>query len=85
VKTKILISISIKCYQDLLQHGAEEVLKREYGSYITETEQGYNFSILIDLTALPEDPGEFDMSTRGGLASFWELSKASQGCMNTAF
>ncbi|CCX33961.1 Arp2/3 complex, 34 kd subunit p34-Arc-domain-containing protein [Pyronema domesticum] len=68
VKTKILISISIKCYQDLLQHGAEEVLKREYGSYITETEQGYNFSILIDLTALPEDPEERnDLITRVSL------------------
>ena len=30
-KTKILISISIKCYAELLQHGAEDVLRREYG------------------------------------------------------
>jgi actin related protein 2/3 complex subunit 2 len=56
-KTKILISISIKCYNDLLQHGAQQVLEREYGQYITETEPGYNFSLLIDLENLPEDAG----------------------------
>ena len=56
-KTKILISISIKCYNDLLQHGAQAVLEREYGSYITATEAGYDFSLLIDLENLPADAG----------------------------
>ncbi|KAF8541629.1 Arp2/3 complex, 34 kd subunit p34-Arc-domain-containing protein [Trichophaea hybrida] len=54
-KSKILISISIKCYNDLLQHGAQTVLEREYGSYITTTEPGYDFSLLIDLENLPAD------------------------------
>lgn len=55
-KTKVLISISIKCFSDLLQHGAQGVLEREYGGYITETEAGYDFSLLIDLENLPSDP-----------------------------
>lgn len=36
------------------------MLEREYGPYITETESGYDFSILIDLESLPTDPVERD-------------------------
>lgn len=36
------------------------MLEREYGPYITETEPGYDFSILIDLESLPTDPVERD-------------------------
>ncbi|KAF5098620.1 hypothetical protein D0Z00_001963 [Geotrichum galactomycetum] len=52
-KTKILVSMYIKCYNDLLKYGAAELLQREYGPYIVDTEQGYNFSLLIDLENLP--------------------------------
>lgn len=41
-----------------MQYGAEAVLQREYGSYITGTEAGYDFSILIDLDNLPATPEE---------------------------
>ena len=57
-KTQILVSLSVKCYRDLLQYGAESVLQREYGTYITDPEAGYDFSILIDLEQLPESPDE---------------------------
>jgi actin related protein 2/3 complex, subunit 2 len=57
-KTQILISLSVKCYRDLLQYGAESVLQREYGNYITSPEAGYDFSILIDLEQLPESAEE---------------------------
>ena len=56
-KTKILISLAIKCYKDLVQYGAEQVLQREYGDYIVSPEAGYDFSILIDLEKLPAEPG----------------------------
>lgn len=59
-KTKILVSISIKCFKDLLQYGAQEVLEREYGPYIVEPEAGYDFSILIDLDKLPAEHGMWD-------------------------
>lgn len=52
-KTQILISLSVKCYRELVQYGAEAVLEREYGNYITTPEAGYDFSILIDLENLP--------------------------------
>ncbi|KAI1925892.1 Arp complex subunit [Ophidiomyces ophidiicola] len=55
-KTKILISISVKCFRELVQYGAQEVLEREYGPYIVSPEAGYDFSILIDLENLPSEP-----------------------------
>ncbi|PSN63463.1 actin-related protein-like protein 2/3 complex subunit 2 [Corynespora cassiicola Philippines] len=59
-KTKILISISVKCFPELLQYGAQAVLEREYGPYIVEPEQGYDFSVQVDLENLPEDQEEKD-------------------------
>ena len=57
-KTKILISIAVKCFRELLQYGAQEVLDREYGPYTVSPEPGYDFSVLIDLDNLPADQGE---------------------------
>lgn len=57
-KSQILVSLSIKCFRELLQYGAEAVLQREYGSYITNSEPGYDFSILVDLDNLPATPEE---------------------------
>ena len=56
-KSKIVISIAVKCYKELLQYGAQQVLEREYGPYIIAPEAGYDFSIQIDLSALPVDQG----------------------------
>lgn len=64
-KTRILISISVKCYHELLKYGAQDVLEREYGPYIVAPEAGYDFSVLIDLESLPDDAGlsGHDLST----------------------
>lgn len=56
-KSKILISISVKCFQELVQYGAHDVLQREYGPYIVEPEPGYDFSIQVDLENLPAEQG----------------------------
>ena len=57
-KTLILISLSVKCFRDLLKYGAESVLQREYGPYIVNPEAGYDFSIQVDLEKLPPSPAE---------------------------
>ncbi|KAG8630080.1 hypothetical protein KVT40_001699 [Elsinoe batatas] len=55
-KTVILISISVKCFKELVHYGAQEILQREYGPYCLDTpESGYDFSIQVDLNNLPED------------------------------
>ena len=56
-KTKILVSLQIKCFNELVQYGAQSVLEREYGPYIVAPESGYDFSVLVDLENLPEDKG----------------------------
>ena len=56
-KTKILVSISVKCFPELVQNGAEAVLQREYGPYIVAPESGYDFSVQVDLENLPSDQG----------------------------
>lgn len=54
-KTKILISINVKCFKELVQYGAQEVLEREYGPYIVTPEPGYDFSVQVDLENLPAE------------------------------
>ncbi|EOA89071.1 Arp complex subunit [Exserohilum turcicum] len=54
-KTKIIVSLRIKCFNELVQYGAQAVLQREYGPYIVEPESGYDFSVQVDLESLPED------------------------------
>ena len=56
-KTKILISISVRCFPELVQYGAQQYLEKEYGPYIVEPESGYDFSVLLDLEKLPEEQG----------------------------
>ncbi|CAK7214533.1 Arp complex subunit [Sporothrix curviconia] len=55
-KTKIQISILLRCYDDLIKYGAQDVLQREYGDYIVAPEPGFNFSIVVDLEQLPAEP-----------------------------
>jgi len=58
-KSQILLSLSVKCYAELVTHGAEAILEREYGPYISSPpEPGYDFSVLIDLEQLPADVAE---------------------------
>ena len=54
-KTKILISINVKCFRELIQYGAQQVLEREYGPYIVSAEPGYDFSVQLDLENLPAE------------------------------
>lgn len=59
IKTKIQISILLKFFRELREHGAEDVLRREYGDMLLSTpEIGYSVSILIDLESTPVDQRE---------------------------
>ncbi|KAI3332304.1 Arp2/3 complex [Xylariaceae sp. AK1471] len=59
-KTQILVSLQIRCFKELVQYGAEDVLHREYGQYVVAPETGYDFSILVDLENLPAEKEERD-------------------------
>lgn len=67
-KSKILISIAVKCFRELVQYGAQSVLEREYGPFIAPTEAGYDFSIVVDLENIPaESEGKEDLIRRVSL------------------
>lgn len=57
-KAKVQVSIALKFYKDLQEHGADQLIKREYGSFLTSPESGYNVSILFDLDKLPANREE---------------------------
>ena len=54
-KSKIRVSISLKFFKDLQQHGADELVQREYGQYLTDTEESYSASVVYDLENIPEN------------------------------
>jgi actin related protein 2/3 complex subunit 2 len=57
-KSKVQVSISLKFYKDLQEHGADALIKREYGSFMTTPESGYNASLLYDLDNVPANHEE---------------------------
>lgn len=58
-KNKILLSISMKFYKDLQQHGLDEFLKKIYANYLqAEAEANYNITLEFDLQNLPDNTSE---------------------------
>nr|XP_025709289.1 actin-related protein 2/3 complex subunit 2-like [Callorhinus ursinus] len=51
-KTKVMVNISLKFYKELQAHGADELLKRVYGSFLVNPKSGYDVSLLYDLENL---------------------------------
>jgi len=57
-KTILLLSMNIRCWDELVQYGALDVLRREYGALLSsQVEPDYNVSLEIDLEQAPTDPG----------------------------
>jgi actin related protein 2/3 complex subunit 2 len=55
-KNKVVTSISLKFYKELQTHGADELLRRVYGDLLLQTpEEGYDVSVQIDLSSVPDD------------------------------
>lgn len=59
-KTQLLLSMSIRCWDELVKYGVHGVLQREYGQRIrAQTEPDYNVSLELDLEQFPPEGGEF--------------------------
>lgn len=57
-KTVLVLSMNIRCWDELVQYGALDVLRREYGSLVAGyVEPDYNVSLEIDLEQAPTDAG----------------------------
>lgn len=67
-KTLLLLSMHVRCWDELVQHGAGEIMQREYGAWLIaqgETESEYSVSLEIDLEKLPEGEGELLLALLG--------------------
>ena len=40
----VQLSIMLKFYKELQEHGADQLIKREYGDFLTQTEKGKKLS-----------------------------------------
>lgn len=54
-KGVILLSARMRMYEDLVNHGVSDTLKREYGDHLTEAEDGYDVTLRFELAALLDD------------------------------
>jgi actin related protein 2/3 complex subunit 2 len=54
-KTKVNVSISLKFYKELQEHGADDVLKREYGDLLVPADDGFDVTVQIDLSNIPDN------------------------------
>ncbi|TDL25452.1 actin-related protein ARPC2 [Rickenella mellea] len=60
-KTVLLLSMHIRCWDELVRYGALDVLKREYGPWLSEqVEPEYNVSLEIDLAQAPQEGEDRD-------------------------
>jgi len=85
-KTSLLLSMSIRCWDELLRYGVNDVLKREYGAMVkSDPEPDYNVSLEIDLDQLPPEGEQRDaliksisLLKRNALAAPFELAFRTQ-------
>lgn len=57
-KTILSLSMSIRCWDELIAYGAHEILRREYGQYLSATvEPNYNVTLNIDVEKFPPKGG----------------------------
>lgn len=65
-KTRICISILLKFYRDLKEHGADDLLTRVYGDFLMPApENGFSVSLMIDLKKVPAEQRETVIKNAG--------------------
>ena len=66
-KSKVNVSISLKFYQELQSHGAENVLQREYGDMLVAADEGFDVTVQVgshhdDIDDVNDDIVQVDLS-----------------------
>ncbi|KAF8526836.1 arp2/3 complex 34 kDa subunit [Hysterangium stoloniferum] len=55
-KTLLVLSMSMRCWPELVQYGANDILEREYGQYLSkDVESQYNVTLQIDTDQIPPE------------------------------
>ncbi|RKP35181.1 arp2/3 complex subunit [Dimargaris cristalligena] len=59
-RTELLLSMAVPCFEELVSHGAQDIIQKEYSAHLApEVEQGYNVSLKFDLENVPDDSGKY--------------------------
>jgi len=61
-KNILYVSMSTKCYGELKKYGVDDIMKQQYGQYLTTPETGYDVTLQIDLAKPPQDREKFARS-----------------------
>ncbi|KAH9816848.1 actin-related protein 2/3 complex subunit 2 [Melampsora americana] len=85
-KTIILLSMGVRCWNQLIDYGVLEIMKREYSNWISnETESDYDISLVFEIDKLPIQPEErssliksISLLKRNALAAPFERAFAIQ-------
>lgn len=60
--------MGIHCWSDLKKYGAEELLEREFGEWVSQDpnlkEADYDITLVLDLEKIPEEGGELNLRSR---------------------
>ncbi|KAF5388687.1 hypothetical protein D9757_004752 [Collybiopsis confluens] len=91
-KTLLLLSMHIRCWDELVKYGALDILQREYGALLLpQAEPEYNVSLGIDLEQTPTNPADRDafilsiaLFKRNALAAPFESAFKSQKQLESA-
>ncbi|CCM04698.1 uncharacterized protein FIBRA_06884 [Fibroporia radiculosa] len=91
-KTVLLLSMNIRCWNELVKYGVESILNREYGGLVkAQPEPEYNVSLEIDLEKVPPEGEERDtyikslaLLKRNALAAPFEVAFAAQKQLDAA-
>ncbi|KAH9902548.1 actin-like protein ARPC2 [Cubamyces lactineus] len=92
VPTALVLSMSIRCWDELVRYGVNDILKREYGAALrAEPEFGYNVTLDINLEQIPPEGDERDtyikslaLLKRNALAAPFELGFQTQKQLEAA-
>ncbi|KZT02896.1 actin-like protein ARPC2 [Laetiporus sulphureus 93-53] len=91
-KTALLLSMNIRCWDELVRYGVNDVLKREYGALLKGApEPEYDISLEVDLEKMPPEGEERDayikniaLLKRNALAVPFESAFAAQKQLEAA-
>lgn len=91
-KTILLLSMNIRCWDELVKYGVDDVLKREYGALVKASpEPDYNISLEIDLEQVPPEGEEREaylksiaLLKRNALAAPFEVAFKAQKQLESA-
>lgn len=56
-KRIIQLSMSIRCWRDLVRYGVNETMQREFGDWLSPdgVEEGFNVTLVLDFEKIPEE------------------------------